>query len=533
MSSTGALANSTPSSSGAVTVTSFNSTQLNTLNASGTATFPVTLGGPSSLPTGSIAVTASGGNITTRYNVFTPTVTSGSFTYRGVTVTTPTTYLDLVTTGGHNPVSNITRTLALNWGASASSLNSGDYEYEYVIGIAGLFGWAWETSTVTSSQTLTSIGNIDAFGTGYYSNLNGVHANVAGLTGTSVTTNQNPFGLLTWNPNGYTFYTIPGSASGMTLNYTGNDFHGLVFGVIWVAKLTATNDSGTGTSGTASTPISNVASNDTVANAPITIGTNGSVSTSGTWPAGFSLNTASGAVMIDATVAAGSYTLTYQLCDTASHCTTADAAVTVGLGAIATDADSVSDINGLAGSNNVLDVLAGDTFNSNPAMTTNVDLTVVTPATPVISGGLVPVLGADGLIDVPASTPAGSYAISYKICDKINASNCSTNTATVTVAPSVNLSISKSNGKTNVFSGEAVTYAVTVTNTGPDTAVGAVVTDVVGTGLTCPAAGAVTITGSGVPVGSFSIANLTGAGITLGTLATGQTAILSYTCQVN
>lgn len=107
------------------------------------------------------------------------------------------------------------------------------------------------------------------------------------------------------------------------------------------------------------------------------------------------------------------------------------------------------------------------------------------------------------------------------------------NGATVTVSPSANLSIVKSNGVSSVFSGSTITYTVTVTNNGPDTTTGAVVTDVVGSGITCPASNPVTITGSGVPAGSFTIANLTGAGITLGTLNNGQSAILTYSCQVN
>ena len=91
----------------------------------------------------------------------------------------------------------------------------------------------------------------------------------------------------------------------------------------------------------------------------------------------------------------------------------------------------------------------------------------------------------------------------------------------------------KTNGVTNVTSGSTTTYTVTVTNNGPDTVTGAVVQDVVGAGVTCPAGNLVTITGSGVPGGSFTIADLIGAGITLATLNNGQSAVLSYSCQVN
>jgi uncharacterized repeat protein (TIGR01451 family) len=105
--------------------------------------------------------------------------------------------------------------------------------------------------------------------------------------------------------------------------------------------------------------------------------------------------------------------------------------------------------------------------------------------------------------------------------------------ATVTVSPSANLSIVKSNGVSSVISGSTITYSLLVTNNGPDSTTGPVVTDVPGAGITCPGSNAVTITGNGIPAGSFTVANLTGAGITLGTLANGQSATLSYACQVN
>jgi hypothetical protein len=59
-----------------------------------------------------------------------------------------------------------------------------------------------------------------------------------------------------------------------------------------------------------------------------------------------------------------------------------------------------------------------------------------------------------------------------------------------------------------------------------------VVTDVVGVGLNCPSGNTVTVTGSGVPSGSFTVSNLTGSGITMGTLASGQSATLSFACTV-
>ena len=99
-------------------------------------------------------------------------------------------------------------------------------------------------------------------------------------------------------------------------------------------------------------------------------------------------------------------------------------------------------------------------------------------------------------------------------------------------APSADLSIVKTNGGTQVTAGGTTTYTLTVTNNGSDSATGARVTDVPGSGLNCPASNPVTITGDGVPAGSFTIANLTGAGIVLGTLNVGQAAVLTFTCNV-
>ena len=85
----------------------------------------------------------------------------------------------------------------------------------------------------------------------------------------------------------------------------------------------------------------------------------------------------------------------------------------------------------------------------------------------------------------------------------------------------------------NVTTGSATTYTVNLINDGPDAVTGALVTDTPVSGITCPAGNAVAISGSGVPAGSFTIADLTGAGITLDTLNNGQSAVLTFSCQVN
>jgi uncharacterized repeat protein (TIGR01451 family) len=98
------------------------------------------------------------------------------------------------------------------------------------------------------------------------------------------------------------------------------------------------------------------------------------------------------------------------------------------------------------------------------------------------------------------------------------------------------LTITKTDSKTVATSGGTNGYVVTVSNTGPAPADGVVVTDVVGAGLTCPAASTVTCTvsaGAAVcPAGSLTFANLT-AGLTIATLPVNSALQFAYACNVN
>ena len=305
-----------------------------------------------------------------------------------------------------------------------------------------------------------------------------------------------------------------------------------------LATLVATNDSATGVNGlTGATAVVNAFTGDTVngvvaspANATLAVAATSSV------PAGLTFDTATGNVSVNPGTAAGTYSFDYTLCETLNptNCQTATISVTVVAAPITADADSVSGINGATGASNVLDVIAGDTLNGAQVVLADVNLTVTTPATPASPGAPVPALDvATGQVSVPANTPAGTYTITYQICEKLNTANCATNTATITVSPSVDLTITKTDSKTSVFSGETVTYAITVTNQGPDAATGAVLRDTPGTGLTCPVTNPLAFSGAGVPAGSFTIGDLTGAGITLGTLANGQSITVTYSCSVD
>ena len=84
-------------------------------------------------------------------------------------------------------------------------------------------------------------------------------------------------------------------------------------------------------------------------------------------------------------------------------------------------------------------------------------------------------------------------------------------------------------------SGQSTTYTLLVEN-GTPAVTGAVIRDVPGTGITCPAAGTVvTCTGSGSACTSptYPMSDLTGAGITLGTLPANGSVTLTFTCTVD
>ena len=111
---------------------------------------------------------------------------------------------------------------------------------------------------------------------------------------------------------------------------------------------------------------------------------------------------------------------------------TALATVTVVAGAITADDETSAPVNGASGATSVINAIPGDTLNGSQAVIGDLNVTVITPATP-IGGAPVPVLNtATGMVDVPAGTPTGTYVIRYEICERINPANCAPSVSAVT-----------------------------------------------------------------------------------------------------
>ncbi|MEC4005032.1 DUF11 domain-containing protein, partial [Flavobacterium sp. SUN052] len=186
--------------------------------------------------------------------------------------------------------------------------------------------------------------------------------------------------------------------------------------------------------------VANVLINDFVNGVPATT-SNVILTQISTTNAGVTLNTATGSVNVAPGTPAGTYTLTYQICEVLNPTNCDTAIVTVPVGAASIDAvnDTVAGGNGTTGNPNAGNVLTAngngpDTLNGTPVTIAQVNLTVVTPAV-AIGGAPVPVVNTTtGQISVPAGTPAGTYTITYQICEKLNPTNCDTAVVTITVA---------------------------------------------------------------------------------------------------
>jgi uncharacterized repeat protein (TIGR01451 family) len=105
-----------------------------------------------------------------------------------------------------------------------------------------------------------------------------------------------------------------------------------------------------------------------------------------------------------------------------------------------------------------------------------------------------------------------------------NGTDTTSASASITVTPAANVSISKTVSPTNPMVNSNVTYTITATNNGPDSAAGVLLTDALPAGITC-----VSVTPSAGTSVSVCGATITW---TVGTLAAGATATLTMVAKV-
>jgi uncharacterized repeat protein (TIGR01451 family) len=203
-----------------------------------------------------------------------------------------------------------------------------------------------------------------------------------------------------------------------------------------IRVVVAVNDVVTGINGaTGNASVVNAYANDELNGAAVTPTSIAGTVTSPATPVSPSapvpvLDPSTGNVSVPVGTPAGTYTISYQICETANptNCKTASISVTVDPSPIVASSDSIIGINGASGQPNVLNVFAGDTINGAAATPAN---SIVSVGTPVPAGLIFdPSLGD---VSVAAGTAAGVYTFDYKICEKLNSTNCKTAAVTVTV----------------------------------------------------------------------------------------------------
>ncbi|NEW85091.1 MAG: tandem-95 repeat protein, partial [Mariniphaga sp.] len=198
--------------------------------------------------------------------------------------------------------------------------------------------------------------------------------------------------------------------------------------IVTAAPILAANDAGNAYGMTGGTAISNVLSNDLLNGSGITLAKINLTVVTPSANAGVVLNTSTGEVIVSPQTQAGTYQITYQVCEklNPTNCDQAIATITVAAASIQAKADAGFGVNGYTGGSSVSNVLANDLLNGSPLAPSDAILSFVSSSSPNIT------LNGTEVLVAPA-TPAGTYTLDYSICEKLNPSNCDVNTVTVIV----------------------------------------------------------------------------------------------------
>ena len=177
------------------------------------------------------------------------------------------------------------------------------------------------------------------------------------------------------------------------------------------------------------TAVANVLANDTLAGAPAALANVTLALVSSSDP-GVTLDTGSGAVVVDEATAAGSHELVYEICETGIPANCDDATVSINVRepfVIAAENDSATSHAGVTA---IASVLANDSLGGGAAAADTVTLSLVSASDAAI--GLDP---ASGAVALAPGAAAGEHALVYRICETASARNCAEATATVSVVP--------------------------------------------------------------------------------------------------
>ncbi len=201
----------------------------------------------------------------------------------------------------------------------------------------------------------------------------------------------------------------------------------------------AVPESGTADAGIASRPVTNVTTNDSINGGVVTLGTTGNATLTqvGSWPVGIVLTPTTGQISTKTNLAAGTYNVTYSLCDKNAppNCSTATDTIRVINASVVANPDSgTADAN--VASRPIVNVAVNDSVNGAPATLGASGNAVVAQVGSWPAGiSLTPSTGAIG---TKVTVPAGVYTVVYSLCDHNSPAKCTTANDTVTVVnPSI------------------------------------------------------------------------------------------------
>ena len=145
------------------------------------------------------------------------------------------------------------------------------------------------------------------------------------------------------------------------------------------------------------------------------------------------IDTTTGQVKVQPNTPAGTYTVTYRICDkntptACSNVATVTVKVVPATPTIEAKDDPDTNIPRTGGS---IDILSNDKLNGGQATKDNVNITIDN------NGGLTTVMidPTTGKLVVPNNSTPGTYTVTYKICDKANPTVCDTAKVKIIIAP--------------------------------------------------------------------------------------------------
>ncbi|MDD2985877.1 hypothetical protein, partial [Flavobacterium sp.] len=215
-----------------------------------------------------------------------------------------------------------------------------------------------------------------------------------------------------------TYYAVPYNAEGCYFAFT----------ISACRPINAVDDSaGPINGGSGQTGVVNVFTNDTLNGNPVNPA-DVTLTLVTPDPTGALTLNPDGSVDVAVGTPAGTYTLTYQICENGNltNCDTAIVTIVVTAPVILAENDTINAIeciqNGLIGN-----ALSNDTVGTIQASASNVTFVITSGSNPNIS------FDAQGNISITAGIAVGQYVFGYTICEIINPTNCSSATITVTI----------------------------------------------------------------------------------------------------